>query len=210
MARATPMAVAMMASWSDSAKRSLISSPIDAPVHIEVPKSNRTTPHIQVANCFHSGWSRPKRARSLLRSDSDTAPLSPARRSSTMSPGTIRMRTKISTATPRSVGNIRRKRLTTYFHIAELLSQPHRVELVVEIVAGRDRPASHLARVRDDAVPLECVDHVHFLVQQPLLEGAEVPLPLLGVRGARLLIEELVDYLVLVLAVVRVRRAEEP
>jgi hypothetical protein len=97
----------------------LISSPIDAPVHIDVPKSKRTTPHIHVANCFQMGWSRPKRARSLLRSSSDTAPLSPAKRNSTMSPGTMRMRTKMSTATPRSVGNISRKRLAKYFHMAE-------------------------------------------------------------------------------------------
>src|ERR1700675_171768 len=199
----------MIANWSDSAKRGLISSPIDAPVHIEVPKSSRTTPHIHVPNCFHSGWSRPKRARSVFRSSSDTAPLAPARRKLTMSPGPTRMRRKIKTATPRSVGIIRKKRLTTYFHTLPLLRQPHRVELVVQIVAGRDRPAVHLARVRDDPVPLERVDHVGLVVEEALLEGAEIPLPLLDIVGSPLLDEELVDHLVLVLAVVGVRGADE-
>jgi hypothetical protein len=56
--------LAMIASCSDSAKRSLISSVIGAPVHIERPKSRRARPAIQFVNCFHSGWSRPSFARS--------------------------------------------------------------------------------------------------------------------------------------------------
>src|SRR6266536_403393 len=205
----TPTAVAMMASCSESAKRSLISSPIDAPVHIEVPKSSRATPQIHTANCFHIGWSRPKRARSIFRSSSDTEPLSPARRSSTMSPGTMRMSTKISTATPRRVGIIRKKRLTMYFHMRRLLGQPHRVELVVQVVAGGDRPPLDLRAVRDDPVQLERVDHVRLFVEEALLEGAKVLLPLLHIGGPRLLEEEVVDHLVLVIAAVGVRRADE-
>ena len=51
-----------------------------------------------------------------------------------------------------------------------LLGEPDRVELVVEVVARRDRPAPHLGAVRDDAVPLERLDVVHLLVEQALLE----------------------------------------
>src|SRR5947207_8210187 len=54
----------MTATWSDSAKRSLISCQIGAPVHIDCPKSRRATPQIHVANCRQTGLSRPIRARS--------------------------------------------------------------------------------------------------------------------------------------------------
>src|SRR5215813_999139 len=136
-----------------------------------------------------------------------------------MSPGTMRMRKKMNTATPNSVGIIRRKRFTTYFHIAVvtprcyvccvaapvcLLRKPDRVQLLVEIVARRDGPAVHLRAVRDDAVPLERVDVVNLFVQEPLLEGAKVLLALLGIDGPRLLDVEVVEHLVLVAAVVRV------
>src|SRR2546422_5579745 len=74
-----------------------------------------------------------------------------------MSPGTTRIRKKMSTATPSSVGIIRRSRLTMYFPmrsvppLAErLLGEPHGVELLVQEVAGRDRPATHPRAVRDD------------------------------------------------------------
>src|SRR2546421_1857924 len=67
MASSTAMNVAMIASWRLSAKRRRTSSRIDAPVHIEVPKSKRRMPPIHDANCFHIGWSRPSRARSLSR-----------------------------------------------------------------------------------------------------------------------------------------------
>src|SRR5690242_21244493 len=98
-----------------------------------------------------------------------------------------RISTNVNTATPSSVGNISKNRLTRYFHMAVggdaanaasprerlLFRQPDGVELVVEIVAGRDRPAVHLGQVRDDPVPLQRVDHVRFVVEQPLLELAD-------------------------------------
>ena len=108
------MIVAMIASWSESAKRSLISSMMGAPVHMDLPKSSRTTPAIQTRNCFQSGWSRPSRARSVSRFSFCANALSPAKRSSTRSPGTTRIRKKMSTATPSSVGIIRTSRLTMY------------------------------------------------------------------------------------------------
>src|SRR6266511_2979042 len=100
-----------------------------------------------------------------------------------MSPGTTRMRTKMSTATPSSVGIIRSSRLTTYFSMRapprlgggecregrrrgaeppsdESFRQPHRVELVVQVMAGRDGPAADPGAVRDDPVPLERVEVV--------------------------------------------------
>src|SRR5213078_2483254 len=168
---------------------------------MDLPKSRRTAPQSHVRNCSQSGRSRPNRARSCWRISSDTAPRSPAIRSSTTSPGTMRIRKKISTATPSSVGNMRQKRLSRYFHIsvrgpvhlARLLGEPHRVELVVQVMARCDRPPLHLRAVRDDPVPLERVQHVDLLVDEASLERPEVPLALVGVARARLLLIELVD-----------------
>src|SRR5262245_45643089 len=181
MASSTATIVAMIASCSDSMKRSLISSMIGAPVHIEVPKSRRTTPRIQVRNCCQTGLSRPIRARSRSRISCDTEPRSPEYRSSTTSPGMTRMSRNVTSATPNSVGSINRKRLSRY--LCTLLGQPHCVELVVQIVAGRDGPALDLGQVRDDAVPLQRVEHVDLFVQEPLLQLAEDLLALVGVGG---------------------------
>src|SRR5215470_293919 len=196
--------VAMIASCSESANRSLISSMMGAPVHIDVPKSNRRSPNIQVRNCRQTGLSRPSRTRSLSRFSFCAYELSPAKRSSTMSPGTIRIRKKISTATPRSVGIISKSRLTMYLVTPgrPLLGEPHAVELVVDEVTGRDGPAVHLGAVRDDAVPLERVEVVRLLVQQPPFEVADPFLALLGVERAALLLIEVVQGLVDVAAVV--------
>src|SRR5262245_7606375 len=119
-----------------------------------------------------------------------------------------RMRTNVSRATPKSVGNISRKRLARYFHMS-LFAQPHRVELVVEVVAWRDRPAVHLRQVRDDPVPLKSVDDVRLVVEQALFELADELLALFDVRRACLPAVEVVDHGVLVLAVVGVRGADE-
>src|SRR5215831_1562198 len=120
-----------------------------------------------------------------------------------MSPGTMRIRKKMSTATPRSVGIIRSSRLTMYLVTRPpLLGEPHAVELVVDEVAGRDGPAAHLGAVRDDAVPLERVEVVGLLVQQSSLEVADPLLPLFGIEGAALLLVEIVQGLVDVAAVV--------
>src|SRR5262245_7896099 len=195
---------------------------------MDLPKSKRTAPHTQVTNCCHTGLSSPCLARSSASTLSETSLLSPARRNSATAPGTMRMRTKIRIATPRRVGNIKRKRLNRYFFMPRrgagrpgrivparvaglrLLGQPDRVELVVQVMAGGDRPAFHLGAVRDDAVPLRRVEHVQLFVDQALLERAEEGPPLVGIDGPRLLREEIVDDLVLVLAVVRVRVRHEP
>src|SRR5205823_10926426 len=68
-----------------------------------------------------------------------------------------------------------------------LFGQPHSVELLVQEVGGGDGPSTDLGVVRHDAVPLEGIEVVDLLVKQPLLEGAEIPLALLGIHGARLL-----------------------
>src|SRR5206468_5380718 len=186
------------------AKRNRLSSRMGAAVHIDLPKSSRTIPVIQARNCLQSGWSRPSRTRSLSRFSFEANELSPANRSSTMSPGTTRIRKKMITATPNSVGIIRSKRLMMYLVTARrpLLGQPHAVELVVDEMAGRDGPAAELGAVRDDAVPLERVGVVRLLVQQSPLEVADVFPPLLGVEGAALLLVEIVQGLVDVAAVV--------
>src|SRR6267378_6759893 len=86
--------------------------------------------------------------------------------------------------------------------VMALLGEPHSVELLVEVVARRDGPALHLRAVRDDPVPLERVEIVDLVVQQPLLELTNVLLPLLGVPRPALLDEQIVERLVRVAAVV--------
>src|SRR5205814_1321111 len=127
-------------------------------------------------NCFQMGWSSPSRTRSSWMACSDAAPRSPVIRSSTTSPGMTRMRKKMTTATPSSVGNMSRNRFSRYFHMSPpgpppgaLLREPDGIELVVQVVARRHRPALHPRAVRDDPVPLERVEDVHFLVEQALL-----------------------------------------
>ena len=67
-----------------------------------------------------------------------------------------------------------------------LLRQPHRVELIVEVVARRYRPATHAGSVRHDTVPLERVDVVRLLVEEAPFEGADVSSALRGINRATL------------------------
>src|SRR5260370_26917394 len=67
-----------------------------------------------------------------------------------------------------------------------LLRQPDRVELTVQEVARRDRPAAHARVVRHDPVPPERRDDVRLLVEQALLELADDLAPRLDVVRARL------------------------
>src|SRR5437016_10868232 len=99
-----------------------------------------------------------------------------------------RMSRNVTSATPSRVGSISRKRLMRY--LVTLFRQPHRVELVVQVVARRDRPAVHLGQMRDDPVPLQRVDHVRLLVEQALLNLTQELLALLGVGGAALLVHQ--------------------
>src|SRR5713226_5710722 len=78
---------------------------------------------------------------------------------------------------------------SSLFARGRLLGQPHVVELLVQEVRGCDGPSPDLGAVGDDPVPLQGVDVVGLLVEQPLLEGAQIPLALLGIQGARLLQE---------------------
>src|SRR5262245_55351564 len=64
------------------------------------------------------------------------------------------------------------------------LRQPDGIELLIQIVRRRDRPAADLGAVGHDAVPLQRVEVVHLLVEQSLLEGAQIPLALFGIDGA--------------------------
>src|SRR3981081_4461225 len=83
-----------------------------------------------------------------------------------------------------------------------LFAEPDGVELLVEEVARRDRPATHLRQMRHDAMALEAHDEVHFGVVEPLLVLAQVLLALFHVDGAGLLLVQVVHHGVLVLAVV--------
>src|SRR6266481_2850597 len=91
-----------------------------------------------------------------------------------------------------------------------LFAEPDGVELLVEEVAWRDRPATHLRQMRHDAMPLEAHDEVHFLVVEPLLILAQETAPLLGNERPRLPGVQVVHHGVLVLAVVHRRRRDEP
>src|SRR5262249_52373655 len=88
---------------------------------------------------------------------------------------------------------------------SRLLRQPHGIKLLIEVVRRRDRPAADLGAVGHDAVPLQRAEVVHLLVEQSLLEGAQIPLALFGIDRARLLDVEVVQHRVLVPTVVVVR-----
>src|SRR5262245_232118 len=224
IARTVATIVAMNASCSDSAKRSLISSVIGPPVHMDIPRSRRITPQVQIKNCFQTGLSRPSLARSAAIAAAETPCPSPDMNLTwTTSPGMTRRRRKMIAATPSSVGNIRRNRLRMYRPMCgaspcrgsplpprwgqgsthPLLREPDRIELIVQIVARCDLPPVHFARVRNDPMPLERHDVVHFLVQRALFDLAHVLLSLLDIVSTALLGVEVVEHLVVVEAVVR-------
>src|SRR5262245_50754168 len=69
-----------------------------------------------------------------------------------------------------------------------LLGQPHSVQLLIDVVAGRNRPASHFRAVRDDPVMLQRWDEVRLVVEQPLLELADEPPSLRGIGRSTLLL----------------------
>ena len=102
----------MIATCSDSSRRSAISSITGRSVHIDLPKSSVAMPTIQSPNWVSSGLSRPSRLRSSSIVSCETLPPSPRSLISTMSPGTMRSMKNTSTATPISVGIISRTRLT--------------------------------------------------------------------------------------------------
>ncbi len=60
----TATKVAIKASSILNSSRIAISWLMGCPVHMDVPKSKRGIPTIQVMNCFQIGWSRPSCARS--------------------------------------------------------------------------------------------------------------------------------------------------
>ena len=107
----------MTANCKLNSSRILISSAIGRPVHIDVPKSSRTMPQVQTANCCHNGLSKPNCARSRsIASRGAKVPL-PAYLSSTTSPGATRSMMKTNSATPNNVGIINSNRLNMYWPI---------------------------------------------------------------------------------------------
>src|SRR5688572_23582735 len=61
--------------------------------------------------------------------------------------------------------------------IGSSVCEPDGVQLLVQETGRRDRPAAHLGAVRNDPVPLQRIDVVHFLVEQAPLERAQVTFP---------------------------------
>ncbi len=104
--------VARIATSRLSGSRISTSSMTGWPVHNEVPKSSRSTPHSQVANCTASGWSSPSWWRSAASCWGSMRPVwSPPRISRLTSPGITRMIRNTTAATPSRVGTIRSSRL---------------------------------------------------------------------------------------------------
>src|SRR5712691_5091077 len=107
-----------------------------------------------------------------------------------------------------TANRIRRiRRLLSAPALRGLLRHPHRVELVVQVVARRDRPSLDPRAMGHDPMPLERVHRVHFLVQETLLELPDVLLPLLGIDRPTLLHVQLVEDGVLLPGVVGVADA---
>jgi hypothetical protein len=102
-----------MVSSTLSVIRIRISWATGRPVHIDSPRSPRTSPQTQSTYWRQSAWSSPRRARSARSTSSATLPPSPASLSSTTSPGSTRSSRKTSVATPSSVGTISRSRFRT-------------------------------------------------------------------------------------------------
>src|SRR5713226_7905053 len=155
---------------------------------------------------MHRRWSSPS-ASGSCRSSFDNQRNTPARGSSTACPASIcRWRVTITSRSSRSSRGPRERfsgpseRWPGSEAEAWLFAEPDRIELVVQVVAGRDRPAAHLAEVGDDPVPLKGVDVVHLFVVEALLEGAEQLPPLFRLGGAGLLRVEVIHHRVLVLA----------
>src|SRR2546430_15667657 len=95
----------------------------------------------------------------------------------------------------RSLRRVRGHREESVVHgaLLRLFAQPDRVELVVQVVARRDRPAAHLRQVGGDPVPLEGHDGMYLLVVESPLERAPVLPPPLRGGGSRLLLGQLVQ-----------------
>src|SRR5262249_59991166 len=69
---------------------------------------------------------------------------------------------------------------------SSLGGEPDHVEMRIQEVARRDRPAAHARVVRDHAIPEEGGDHVRLLVEEALLELPDELLALLGIAGVGL------------------------
>src|SRR5687768_9509086 len=167
---------------------------------MELPKSRRAMPHIQSTNWLHIGLSRPSRARSMSIISCCTMPPSPAMRTSTMSPGSMRMRMKMTTATPRIVGSISSRRFRKYCSTS-IGRQPDVRQALVQVVARAHFPALEARVVRHGAMPPEDDDLVRFGIQHVLVELAQQPLELLGVGLVHDLLVQRVDLPVLIAGV---------
>src|SRR2546425_11963879 len=79
-----------------------------------------------------------------------------------------------------TANRIRRiRRLLSAPALRALLRQPHRVELVVQVVAPRYPPSLDPRALGHDPIPLERFHRVHFPLPEAPLEIPAVPLPLL-------------------------------
>src|SRR6185295_4137369 len=131
-----------------------------------------TTPHSQVPNCIHRGWSSPSWWRMATSCFWSICPWSPPRISRATSPGITRMIRNTRVAAPSSVGMIRSSRFMMYVRIgrwpSSVRGQPDVLKLLVRVVAGRRHVVVHLGPVHDVARPPE-TGHVVGLLQHALL-----------------------------------------
>src|SRR5438067_338740 len=81
-----------------------------------------------------------------------------------------------------------------------IFREPHVIQLLVQEMTRRDRPALQFRAVRNDAIPDQGIEPVRLVVDQALLELAHELLALVDVDGAALLQVDLVERGILVSA----------
>src|SRR5438034_1938773 len=188
----TETIVARSASSRERGRRTSSSSMTGCPVHSEVPKSRRTTPHSHRPNCTGSGSFRPSRSRMAASCFGSMWPAaSPPKMSRVTSPGITRMIRNTSVAAPSSVGMISRSRLRMYVRMS-VLGEPDVLQLLVGVVIGRRDVVLHLRPVHHAARPPEARDVVR-VFEHDLLELVDELLALGRLERPRLSREEIVD-----------------
>src|SRR5262245_2088978 len=201
-ASSTETIVARIATSRLSGSRIRTSSMTGCPVHSDLPKSSRSTPHIHWANCTGIGSFNPSSWRMAAICFGSIRPVwSPPRIRSVTSPGITRMITNTTAATPNSVGTISKSRFARYvrtlsyafFSIPALVfREPDVLELLVRVVVGRRHVVLQLGPVHEVARPPETAREVR-VVEDELLDLVDEPLALGRVERARLAREEVVD-----------------
>src|SRR5262249_59929232 len=101
-----------------------------------------------------------------------------------------------------SMTDLSRKKTYALRGLFPSLSQPHGIQLLVQIVTRRDLPPVHFGAMRHNAMPLQRHQVVGLVIEQVLLELTDILLALFRVAGTALLLIEIVQGAVSIPAVV--------